>query len=131
MVWRSESGGSALALVTMFAPEPGPTAACYRLGPKESWGMLFLTAALAVMVNHAGRRRAGLEALSFALVVLTALSKEPFVLLVPALFGVRLWLEARALDVSPAAALRALRGVAPAYTLLFAGGMAAVAQLLT
>jgi hypothetical protein len=130
MVWRSAAAASALALVTLLAPDPGPTAAWYRLGPKESWGMLFLAAALAVMVHHAGRRRAGLEMLSFALVVLTALSKEPFVLLVPTLFGVRLWLEARARDVSPAAGLRALRGVAAAYALLFAGGMAGIAYVV-
>lgn len=115
-VWSSPAAGAVFALITLLAPDPGPTAAWYRLGPKEAWGMLFLAAALAAM---AARRS---EVLTFALVALAAYSKESFLLLVPALLGVRVWLEMRAHELTLAAALRRLRIVAAAHVLLFAAG---------
>lgn len=118
-VW-SPAAGAVFALVTLLAPDPGPTTAWYRLGPKEAWGMFFLGAALALMVS----RRS--EALTFVLVALSTFSKESFLLLVPALFGVRVWLEARVEELPVAGALRRLRVVAIAYGLLFALGMAGV-----
>lgn len=114
------AAGAVLALVTLLAPDPGPTAAWYRLGPKEAWGMLFLAAALALMIA----RRS--DVWTFVLVALTAYSKESFLLLVPALFGVRVWIEARAAGTTVPAALRRLRLFAIAYGLLFALGLAGV-----
>ena len=98
------------AILTLLAPDPGPTAAWYRLGPKEAWGMLFLAAALVVMV------RRGPDWLAFALAALCALSKEPFVLLVPALFGVHVYFSRRN-----------VRTLAVAYGALFAIGLAGIA----
>lgn len=118
-LYGSATAAAAFALITMLAPDPGPTSAWYRLGPKEAWGMLFLAGALAAMLQ----RR---EVLSFVLVALCAYSKESFLLLVPALFGVRLWLEVRASEKSPMAALRELRWPAVAYAALFLAGLAGV-----
>ena len=106
-LWRSPATAAVFALVTMLAPDPGPTTTWYRLGPKEAWGMLFLAAALLCML----RRR---DAFAFVFVVLTALSKESFLLLVPALFAVRVWLGPRDRKM--------LRALAVAYGLLFALG---------
>jgi hypothetical protein len=106
-LWRSPAAATVFALVTMLAPDPGPAAAWYRLGPKESWGMLFLAGALLLMV----KRR---DVWAFVLIVLMALSKESFLLLVPALFAVRMWLGPRD--------RRTLRIAAIAYGLLFAVG---------
>jgi|GEM_PF-4618917 len=106
-LWRSPAAAAVFALVTMLAPDPGPTATWYRLGPKEAWGMLFLAAALLCMVL----RR---DVFAFVLVVLTALSKESFLLLVPALFAVRVWLGSHD--------RKTLRTLAVAYGLLFAAG---------
>ncbi len=97
------------AVITLLAPDPGPTAAWYRLGPKEAWGMLFLAASLVVMV------RRGPDWLAFALAALCALSKEPFVLLVPALFGVHVFFSRR------------VRTLAVAYGALLAIGLAGIA----
>lgn len=129
-LWRSPSAAAVFALVTLLAPDPGPTTAWYRLGPKEAWGMLFLAAALAIMVCHAGKSDWRIEVVSFVLVALMALSKESFLLLVPALFGVRVWLEGRAARSSPSDALRRLRSAALAYGALFVAGIAAVAFVL-
>lgn len=81
--FASPAAGAMLALVTLLAPDPGPTATWYRLGPKEAWGMLFLAAALALIV---ARRN---EVLTFVLVALAAYSKESFLLLVPAVVLLR------------------------------------------
>ena len=81
--FASSAAGAVLALVTLLAPDPGPTATWYRLGPKEAWGMLFLAAALALIV---ARRH---EVLTFVLVALAAYSKESFLLLVPAVVLLR------------------------------------------
>lgn len=115
----SPPAGAVLALITLLAPDPGPTATWYRLGPKEAWGMLFLAAALALMV---ARRH---EALSFVMVALAAYSKESFLLLVPALFGVRVWVEMRSDGQSAATVIRRRRVLAVAYGLLFAAGVVA------
>lgn len=103
--WQSPAAAAVFALVAMLAPDPGPTATWYRLGPKEAWGMLFLAGALLCMVL----RR---DVLAFFLVVLTALSKESFLLIVPALFALHWWIGGR----------RKLRPLALAYGLLFAAG---------
>lgn len=108
-LWRSPMAAAVFALVTMLAPDPGPAATWYRLGPKEAWGMLFLAGALLCMVV----RR---DVLAFVLVVLMALSKESFLLLVPALFAVHLWLGGR----------KKLRPLAVAYGVLFAAGCIAI-----
>lgn len=81
--FASPAAGAVLALVTLLAPDPGPTSTWYRLGPKEAWGMLFLSAALALIV---ARRH---EVLTFVLVALAAYSKESFLLLVPAVVLLR------------------------------------------
>lgn len=119
-VFNSPAAGAVFALVTLLAPDPGPTAAWYRLGPKEAWGMLLLSGALAMMVL--GRS----ERVTLLLVAMTAYSKESFLLLVPALLGVRIWLEARTSGVTITAALYRLRGVAIAYAALFVIGMTAL-----
>lgn len=125
-VWGSSFGACVFALVAMLAPDPGPTASWYRLGPKESWEMILLAAGLAAMAFQGGRRDRRLEFLSFVLVVLGALSKEPFVLLLPALFGLRLWLEVRAGRSSLSGAFRRLRMVGAAYAMLFLAGIGAI-----
>lgn len=125
-VWQSRSAAIMFVLVAMLAPDPGPTAAWYRLGPKEAWEMLLLAAALATMVWEVGRSDRRFAFVSFGFVALAALSKESFVLLVPALFGVRLWLEARASQSSLSAAFRRLRMTAAGYSALFFGGMGAI-----
>jgi hypothetical protein len=56
MVWRSAAAASALALVTLLAPDPGPTAAWYRLGPKESWGRLSPSWSITPAAGGAGWR---------------------------------------------------------------------------
>lgn len=81
--FASPAAGAVLALATLLAPDPGPTATWYRLGPKEAWGMLFLAAALALIV---ARRN---EVLTFVLIALAAYSKESFLLLVPAVVLLR------------------------------------------
>jgi hypothetical protein len=107
VLWRSPAAAAVFALVTMLAPDPGPAAAWYRLGPKEAWGMLLLAGALLLMV----KRR---DLWAFVLVALMALSKESFLLLVPALFAVRVWLGPRD--------RKTLRNLAIAHGLLFAIG---------
>ena len=128
--WSSPIAGAVFALVTMLAPDPGPTTTWYRLGPKEGWWMLFVAGALLLMVVYAGRAELGAELGIFALVVLSAFSKEPSVLLVPAFLGVRVWLEARARKVTVAAAARSLRGVAIAYAGVFVAGLAGIVYVL-
>jgi hypothetical protein len=128
--WSSPIAGSVFALVTMLAPDPGPTATWYRLGPKEGWSMLFVAAALLLMAVHAGKQGLGAELAIFVLVLLSAFSKEPFVLLVPAFLGVRVWLEARARNVSVLEAARSLRGVAIAYAAVFVTGLGAIAYVV-
>lgn len=104
IAFASPAAGAVLALVTLLAPDPGPTATWYRLGPKEAWGMLFLAAALALIVT---RRN---ELLTFVLVALATYSKESFLLLVPAIV-----------------LLRGLRRRSTlAYAALFAAGMVAL-----
>jgi hypothetical protein len=125
-VWRSPSAASVFVLVALLAPDPGPTAAWYRLGPKEAWGMLLLAAALATMVFNAGKSGRRSEFVSFGFLALAALSKESFVLLLPAMFGVRLWLEARTSQSSLSGAFRRLRMTATAYGALFLAGIAAI-----
>jgi len=121
-VYRVPAAAAVFALIPLLAPDPGPTAAWYRLGPKEAWGMLFLAGALAMMVSR--RSEIGI----FVLTALAAYSKESFVLLVPALFGVRLWQEAQTMPLR--AAVRRLRGVALAYALLFLVGLIGIAVAL-
>jgi hypothetical protein len=106
----------------MLAPDPGPTAAWYRLGPKEAWGMLFLAIAVLLMVL---RRR---DAWVFLFVTLAAYSKESFLITVPGLFAFRWWLDARETKSWPA--LRALWRVAIAYAVLYAIGVAGVVVAL-
>lgn len=118
-LYACAGAAAVFALIVMLAPDPGPTSAWYRLGPKEAWGMLFLAGALVAML----RRR---DVLAFVLAALCAYSKESFLLLVPALFGVRWWLEIRDSEKRPLAALWELRGLAVAYAVLLAGGMAGV-----
>jgi len=125
-LWMSPAAGVVFALVTMLAPDPGPTTAWYRLGPKEGWEMVLLAGALAVMVFQAGKDDRRLEWSSFVLVMLAAYSKEPFVLLVPALFGVRVWLEARARQDGIGRTARRLWRVALAYAGVFAFGIAGI-----
>jgi hypothetical protein len=129
-LWHSPAAAAVFALLTLLAPDPGPTAAWYRLGPKESWDMLFLALALLVIVSTAGRLTRRSEVLLFVLVVLTALSKESFLLLVPALYGVRVWLEMRAARIAAWAAMRKLRFAGIAYALLFLAGIAAIAYVV-
>jgi len=129
-LWQSPAAAAVFALVTLLAPDPGPTAAWYRLGPKEAWGMLFLAAALWMMTRAAGKLRWSTEIVLFVLIVLTALSKESFLLLVPALYGIRVWLEARAANVSPLAAVRRLRFTGIVYGMLFITAVAAVAYVV-
>jgi hypothetical protein len=129
-LWHSPAAATVFALITLLAPDPGPTAAWYRLGPKESWDMLFLSLALLVIVSTAGRITWRTELLLFVLVVLTALSKESFLLLVPALYGVRVWLEMRVAAIATWAAIRKLRFAAIAYALLFLAGIAAIAYVV-
>jgi hypothetical protein len=129
-LWHSPVAAAVFALITLLAPDPGPTAAWYRLGPKESWDMLFLSLALLVIVSTAGRITRGNEVFLFVLVVLTALSKESFLLLVPALYGMRVWLEMRAVGISTWAAIRKLRFAGVAYALLFLAGIAAIAYVV-
>jgi len=129
-LWQSPAAAAVFALVTLLAPDPGPTAAWYRLGPKEAWGMLFLAAALAVMARAAGKFRWSTEILLFVLIVLTGLSKESFLLLVPALYGLRVWLDARATNVSPFAAIGRLRFAGIAYGALFLAAVVAVAYVV-
>jgi hypothetical protein len=130
IVWRSPPAGAVFALVTMLAPDPGPTTTWYRLGPKEGWAMLFVAAALLLMAIHSVKPRSGAELAIFLLIVLSALSKEPFVLLVPAFAGVRIWLAARARNVTIREALRSLRGVVIAYAALFVAGLAGIAYVV-
>ncbi|HJQ19362.1 MAG TPA: hypothetical protein VJ867_03365 [Gemmatimonadaceae bacterium] len=111
--WRlfhSAAAAAMLALITMLAPDPGPTAAWYRLGPKEAWGMLFLAIALLLMLGRRWRT-------AFLFVVLCAYSKESFVLLIPALFAVQVTLR------------RSWKG-AIAYALLLLLGLAAMLYAL-
>lgn len=130
IAFRSPAAGSVFALVTMLAPDPGPTAAWYRLGPKEGWTMLFVAAALLLMAIYAGRRTAGAELAIFVLVALSAFSKEPFVLLLPAFLGIRVWLEACAREVPVRVALKSLRGVAVAYAAVFIVGLGGIAYVV-
>jgi hypothetical protein len=117
-VFGIPAAAAVFALITLLAPDPGPTATWYRLGPKEAWGMLFVAGALAMMVS----RRAEIGA--FVLAALAAYSKESFLLLVPALFGVRLWLETQTMPLR--AAMSRLRFVALAYAMLFLVGLAGI-----
>jgi hypothetical protein len=126
-VWDSPLAAAVFVLVALLAPDPGPTAAWYRLGPKESWGMLLLAGGLVTIALQAGRRSRMLEILSFALFALTVLTKESFALLLPALFGLRFLLEARASQSTLPDVFRRLRWTALAYAALFAGCLGAIA----
>ena len=130
IAWRSPLAGAVFALVTMLAPDPGPTTTWYRLGPKEGWAMVFVAAALLLMAVHAGKNGFGAELAIFVLLLLSAFSKEPFVLLVPAFFGVRVWLEARERNATLREAFRSLRGVSIAYGALFVAGLAGIAYVV-
>jgi hypothetical protein len=126
-VWDSPLSSAVFVLVALLAPDPGPTAAWYRLGPKESWGMLLLGGGLVTIATQAGKRSRLLELLSFALFALAALTKESFALLLPALFGVRLLLEARASRSRLPEVFRRLRWTALAYAALFVGCLGVIA----
>jgi hypothetical protein len=130
IAFRSPLAGCVFALVTMLAPDPGPTATWYRLGPKEGWTMLFVAATLLLMAAHAGKKGRAGELAIFLLVALSALSKEPFVLLVPALLGVRVWLEARARNVRLGEAFKSLRAVAIGYGGIFVVGLCGIAYVV-
>ncbi len=130
IAWRSPVAGAVFALVTMLAPDPGPTATWYRLGPKEGWAMLFVAGALLLTVLRAGKEGFGGELGIFVLVLLSAFSKEPFVLLVPAFLGIRIWLEARARNGTVREAWRSLRGVTVAYATVFVAGLVAIAYVV-
>jgi hypothetical protein len=129
-LWESPAAAAVFVLIVLLAPDPGPTAAWYRLGPKEAWDMLFLAVAILVMVSTAGLATRRTETLLFVLVVLTALSKESFLLLVPALYGLRVWLEMRAARINLWTAMRTLRLAGIAYALLFLAGIAATAYVV-
>jgi hypothetical protein len=123
--FASPAAGAVLALVTLLAPDPGPTSTWYRLGPKEAWGMLFLAAALALIV---ARRN---EVLTFVLVALAVYSKESFLLLVPAITLLRGCEAIQRAPFSgekrPSASPRLLRDVSTfAYAALFAIGTIAL-----
>jgi hypothetical protein len=107
----------------------GPQAVIYsQFGPQESTGMLFLGGALAAMAQAvtAARRRGLYEALFLACAALAALTKESFVLLLPALFSWRVWLARENGCATWGAALRRSAVAGVALGLVFAAALAVI-----
>jgi hypothetical protein len=123
-LFGTDAAGVVLALVILLAPDPGPTAAWYRLGPKEAWSTLLLGLTLLVLVS--GRMARGRETLFVVLAVICSLSKESFVLLLPALIGVRVVFQSRAANVGLPDALRRVRWTALTLALVFVAEVLAI-----
>jgi hypothetical protein len=83
------------SVVLLLAVFIGPQSSVWwRLGPQESLGMVFLGLAFYFMSNSFGKKSYNMSNLLFILfLILSSLTKESFILIIPAMLLLRIWYE--------------------------------------
>lgn len=81
----------AFLIITFIGPQ---TAVWWRLGPGESMGMVFLGLAFYFMSISQGSRTYHLNSLFFVFfLILTSLTKESFLIIIPAMIILKIWID--------------------------------------
>ena len=120
--------GTALAVMVMLAPDPGPARAWYMMSVKaESFGTLFVLLSLLATLRAARAGSRARDEIAPLLLLAAAIGfKEPFALLLPAMFLIRLGLpfflgDAASWQAIPRKGL--VLGLYSALALIFGGAL--------
>jgi len=128
-VFASAPLAGLFALMVMLAPDPGPARTWYMMSTKaEAVGTLLVACAIFAASRAAlGRRARSWDSAAILCALLAGLTKEPFVLVLPALAALRIWLEAREARISEWQGARRLLRLMALYAGVFVALMVAIA----
>lgn len=121
------------ALMVMLGPDPGPARVWYMMATKaEAVGTLFLAFAIIAISRAAlGKNKRTWDGGALLFALLAGLTKESFVLVIPALATLRIWLESKETQTTEWQSLRSLKRLMAAYAGIFLALSTAIALTLS